>query len=282
MSLRRVLKSGLTVATTQNRSPSLFFISGIPAGPTGLTQTTQTTTTASFSWTAPSYVGDSAITSYVLSNTIGAGSVAYTGTTAVVSGLTPGTSYTSSVVAVNNQGGSAASNSVTASTAAYNNATGGSTLEFARSGLGTWRSHTFTSPGTFSIVGSAFELFSATVLAGGNGGGYDHPADRKYPGSPGPAKQSTAISVSSGSVTVTVGGGGGGGQGTHDGGGGGGASSFGSHLVSSGGGSVSNNFRTGSSLTWAGNGYGGGGAAAYLSPGGSGQQGIVFIAYRIS
>jgi hypothetical protein len=282
MSLRRVLRSGLTVATTQDRTPSLFVASGIPAEPTGLTQTTQTTTTASLSWTAPSYVGDSGITSYVLSNTAAAGSISYSGTTAVVSGLTANTSYTWSVYAINAQGRSADSASITASTAAYNSATGGSTLEFARSGLGNWRSHTFTSPGTFSITGTAFEPFSVTVLSGGAGGGYSHPADPRGPGAPGPARESTSINVSSGNVSVTVGGGGGGGTGTHDGGQPGGTSSFGAFLSSSGGGSVTNNFRTGSNLTWAGNGYGGGGAACYLCTGGTGQAGIVFAAYRIS
>ena len=194
--------------------------------------------------------------------------------------MTASTSYTFQVVAVNTQGNSEPSATLTTSTSAYNAATGGSVQTFARTGLGTWKSHTFTSTGTLAVT-VANEAFSGVALAGGQGGGYSHPADPRGPGSNGGASSSTTLTIATGNTTCTVGGGGGGGQGTHQSGNPGGASSIGSYL-SSGGGSVTVAFYNGSNTTWAGNGYGGGGAAAYLSPGATGQGGIVFVAYRSS
>lgn len=161
----------------------------------------------------------------------------------------------------------------------FSAATGGTTIDYTKGNGEVWRSHTFTGTGTFTITSDS-NPFTVLVLSGGQGGGYDHPADFRGPGANGPAKVQS-VTATNGVVNVTVGGGGGGGQGTHQSGAPGGTSSFGAYLNSSGGGSVTTDVRTGSNQTWAGNGYGGGGAAQYLNPGNTGGPGIVVIGYRI-
>lgn len=161
----------------------------------------------------------------------------------------------------------------------FNAATGGTETPYTKSNGEVWKSHTFTSPGQFLIT-SASNTFTVLVVGGGQGGGYDHPADTRYSGSAGPAKVQS-ISAAEGTINISVGGGGGGGQGTHESGGAGGTSAFGAYLTSPGGGSVTTDVRAGTNQTWPGNGYGGGGAVGYLTPGSSGQQGIVIIGYRV-
>lgn len=156
--------------------------------------------------------------------------------------------------------------------------TGGTEATYTK-GSELWKSHTFTGTGTFNIT-SASNPFTVLVLSGGQGGGYDHPADIRGNGANGPAKVQS-ITATEGTVNVTVGAGGGGGAGTHQSGAAGGTSSFGAYLNSSGGGSVTTDVKTGTNQTWAGNGYGGGGAAGYLTTGATGQSGIVVIGYRI-
>lgn len=158
---------------------------------------------------------------------------------------------------------------------------GGATTNVYTKGLQTWISHTYTSTGTFTVLSNS-QPFTVLVLSGGQGGGYDHPADIRGAGSSGPAVVSTSVYPALGVVNVTVGGGGGGGAAVHQSGGAGGTSSFGGYLVSSGGGSVTTDARLGTNETWAGQGYGGGGSSGYLTTGGSGQPGIVVIAYRIA
>jgi hypothetical protein len=159
-------------------------------------------------------------------------------------------------------------------------ATGGATQTYTKGG-NTWQSHTFTGSGQFVVVSNS-QPFTVLVVGGGQGGGYDHPADTRYNGASGGAVVSTSITPTIGTVNVTVGGGGGGGQGTHESGGPGGLSSFGAYLSSSGGGGVTTDVQTGTNVSYANSTYGAGGPVGYLTPGGSGRSGVVIIAYRLS
>lgn len=161
----------------------------------------------------------------------------------------------------------------------FNAGTGGTEQTYTKSNGEIWKSHTFTGTSTFNVT-SASNPFTVLVLSGGQGGGYCHPADCRPDGAAGPAKVQS-ITATEGVVNVTVGAGGGGGAGTHQSGAPGGASSFGAYLTSTGGGSVTTDVKTGTNQTWAGNGYGAGGAACYLCTGATGQPGIVVIGYRI-
>jgi hypothetical protein len=168
-------------------------------------------------------------------------------------------------------------------TVPYNNAAGGTIREWTRVSDGThWRSHEFTAsaPITFSAVDQPVTFLA---VSGGQGGGYSHPADARGNGANGNARVWTTTMPNAGAFNVTVGGGGGGGQQVHQDGAGGGASGIANIGDSNGpgAGSVTTDIRLGTNETWAGNGYGGGGAACYLCPGGTGQQGICVIAYQI-
>ena len=85
----------------------------LPAAPAALTTGAISSSTVALSWTAPA---NSAGLTYTVTVAPVAGSVAYNGTTAVVSGLGPNTTYTFTVVAVNASGASVASNSASALT----------------------------------------------------------------------------------------------------------------------------------------------------------------------
>lgn len=157
---------------------------------------------------------------------------------------------------------------------------GGSTQTYTKNGQ-TWRSHTFTSSGTF-VVYSNTQPFTVLCVSGGQGGGYCHPADCRPNGSAGPAVVSTSITPVVGNISVTVGAGGGGGAGTHQSGAGGGTSAFGSYLNSGSGSSVTSDVQAGTNVTYANGTYGYGGAAVYLSTGQTGGPGVVIIAYRLA
>jgi hypothetical protein len=170
MSIKRVSKSGITIPTTQNRSTSLLVISGVPGSPTSVSASPTSVNSATVTWVAPSFVGEAPITSYVVE---GGGSVSITGTTATVTGLSPNTSYTFTVQAVNSVGGGSKSPANSIITPDFNNATGG-TITTATNYNGTsdtYRIHTFTSSGTFTVstTGNPFRVL--VNGAGGAGGG---------------------------------------------------------------------------------------------------------------
>jgi hypothetical protein len=207
MSLRRVGKMGIN--NTQTRANSLQVSSGLSGPPTNLTLTSSGSSTMSFSWTAPSFTGDSGILSYVLSNTLGAGSITYpTATTANVTGLSASTSYSWSVAAVTSLGRGAGSPVNGQSTLPFNNASGGTTTTFAV-GAETWRRHTFLSSSTLT-VSTATDPFSSTIVAGGGSGGNGYTGGIGCPGATGGRAgfYQASVAVTTGAKTVTVGGGG--------------------------------------------------------------------------
>ncbi|HET7755673.1 MAG TPA: fibronectin type III domain-containing protein, partial [Steroidobacteraceae bacterium] len=85
----------------------------LPAAPTQLTVGTITSSSVALSWTAPA---NAAGLTYTVGGVPGAATVAYNGTSALVSGLGPNTAYTFSVVARNVSGPGAASNAASALT----------------------------------------------------------------------------------------------------------------------------------------------------------------------
>jgi RHS repeat-associated protein len=91
----------------------------VPAAPTGLTVTSTTASTVSLSWTAPSgtVTGYDVYEDGTLLSSTGTITASVSGTTAVVSGLNPSTTYTFTVAAVNVAGTGTQSSPVTATTA---------------------------------------------------------------------------------------------------------------------------------------------------------------------
>jgi len=200
-----------------------------------------------------------------------------------VSGTTENVEYVLSIFGVNLAGKGVAAESAPFY-ANWNNANGGApTGPYDYDGR-KWKSHTFTSPGTFSVSRNVQNVFNTVVTAGGQGGGYSHPADARGPGAPGPARIVYDITIPDNqpTVTVSVGGGGGGGQQVHQSGGGGGNSSFGGFAQSAGGSTGQKTWiRNGAQETYPGtSGWGNGGAAQYLAPGQSGQPGVVVVNYQ--
>ena len=160
MSLRRTGKMGLT--TSQTRTSSLLVASGVPGAPTVVSATATGNTTATVTWTAPSFVGESAITTYSVT---GGGSVSVVGTTGTVTGLSAGTSYTFSVASVNAVGTGVEVAASVITTTNFNAATGGTETTVSNyNGTGqTWKVHTFTSNSNV-IITAAPLTFSILVL----------------------------------------------------------------------------------------------------------------------
>jgi hypothetical protein len=166
--------------------------------------------------------GGSAITNYQFSTNNGSTwttrSPAATTSPILITGLSNGVTYTVRIRAVNAVGAGAQSNAVNGTPVApppppppppvYNNATGGTTQSVSNyNGTGqTWRTHTFTANGTFS-VSTSVAPFSAVVVAAGGGGGnnYHGNAWTGAGGGAGGVLSSTSLSVPTGNHTITVG-----------------------------------------------------------------------------
>ena len=97
-----------------NGSPQSFTVATEPSAPTGLAFELGNSN-ATFRWTAPHSTGGTAITGYTVSSSQGSHSCSTFGALkCTISGLTPGTRYTFSVVAQNSRGASVPSTSVSA------------------------------------------------------------------------------------------------------------------------------------------------------------------------
>lgn len=184
----------------------MLFASGVPGQVTSLSSSVLSTTGVSLSWSAPTFAGESSITSYVVTELPGGASVSYGTLSASITGLSFNTSYNFKVAAVNSVG-SGLQSEISASTAGFNSASGGTeTVVSDYNGTGeTWKVHTFSSTGTLDI-GSGFDEFKVLVLAGGGGGGggSSHSSGGGG-GAGGMIEQTLSSGYSSGSHTITVG-----------------------------------------------------------------------------
>ena len=278
----KIVRKGGAVGT---KAPSINFVSSTFDSIT-FTITNNDTATADIFWE----VGDSTPDANTLSLASGA-----TSSNQVVSGLTEQTSYTIFAFAnVEGKAGSQTSTNVQTTPAEpiiYTAATGGTTLEYDSGGK-RYKSHTFTSSGTFTVTtagsGNRNQVDYLIIAGGGSGGGNKGGAGggaggyRTTLGTSGAnSSAESKVVVTAQGYTVTIGAGGsqsngenssvfgitstGGGKGGTDsasgsagGSGGGGGKSF------SGGGSgtTAQGFNGGNSPSTGGRGGGGGGGAS--------------------
>ena len=172
MSLRRIGRLSISnpqkkTISSQKKTTSLLTASGVPGTPTSVSASATSSNAATITWTAPSFVGESAITSYTVT---GSGSVSVAGTTGTVTGLTASSYYTFSLAA-NNAVGRGAVVSVSLYTGNFNGATGGTITTFTSTGEpgtitgGIYRLHSFRSSGTFTPTASTLPL--DVILVGG-------------------------------------------------------------------------------------------------------------------
>jgi hypothetical protein len=185
-----------------------FTTAGVPTGTTTISSVSVGTTTATVNFSTGA--GGSAITGYdyYLTSWINAG---VSSSPISLSGLTANTGYTVYVRPKNAYGvGPQSAGFVFTTNPIFMSATGGTTLDYASGGF-TYRSHTFTSNGTFTVstVGS-FGTVDAVIVAGGGGGGTDRGGGAGAGG-----MQTTSPTLAATAYGVSVGGGGGfnGGQG---------------------------------------------------------------------
>ena len=208
MSLSRARRSGISISTTPKKSRSLQDASGLPGPVQSITASATGVNTATLSWTQPTIVGDSAITSYSVT---GGGSASVSGTSATITGLSPSTSYTFSISAVNSVGNGFFTPAPSITTSSFNAATGGTetTVSNYLSSGETWKVHTFNSTGTLSVTSAALP-FNVLVVDGGlNGTGGN--CSRGFPGgNGGRIRARTGETLPTGNISVVVGGGGGG------------------------------------------------------------------------
>ncbi len=190
-------KYGITYRITDGLSA---FELRVPDSPTSLSININGTQ-ATLNWTAPSYNGGSNITDYAIYRGGSSGSESLLTTVSNVQNytntdLTLNTAYYYKVTAVNEVGESGYSNEVFGTPVPFA-ATGGTVTT-----SGNYKTHTFTSSGTFSVTnGGSVEVL---VVAGGGGGGRDQAGG----GGAGGVIYAPSKTMASGSYSVTVGNGG--------------------------------------------------------------------------
>jgi hypothetical protein len=196
--------------------------------------------------------GGKSVSAYTATRT---GAITASGNSPIVfSSLTGGTSYTVSMVAINDNGSSISSNSITQTPFT---ASGGSI-----STSGGYRIHSFTGSSNFTLTGNSATC-DYLIVAGGGAGGGTHGGG----GGGGGATYATNQTLNADTYSITVGGGGGG---NSTNGSSGSNSSFGL-IVSTGGGRGGAGY---SYITSGANGGSGGGGGGGQSSGASGGSGI--------
>lgn len=192
-------------------------------------------------WTAPAFSGGAPITDYKIEYSTNGGSswtewshTPSTSTSATVTGLSDYFTYEFRVTAKNAVGlGTASVKS--AGAAQFNAATGGTETTVSNyNGTGqTWKVHSFTSNGTFTMSRKITNSSVLVISGGGGGGAAASGLQGGMGGGAGGMLENTAASLSVQSYSVTIGGGGGGSVN-------GANSSFGSFLSTTGGGHGAN------------------------------------------
>jgi titin len=126
-------------------------------------------------------------------------------TSCVITGLTNGVRYAFTVNAANANITGPESAPVRAMPMVYNEAGGGTVTTYTEAGR-TYRVHTFTSDGTFTVT-RAEQPFSVLVVSGG-GGSTAAPDGTTYPGGGGGIIEAPRVALTAGAISVTVGAGG--------------------------------------------------------------------------
>ena len=160
------------------------------------------TTVIDLSWSAPSDTGGGTVSGYRIKKdgSVLVADTGSTGTTYSATGLTNSTSYNFNVAAINEVGTGTDGNTPSLTTAAPFSASGGTETTYTG-----YKSHTFTSSGSFVVSGSAGDVDILVVAGGGPGGVYTQPGGG---GGAGGMQTSTSVSATVGSHTITIGGGG--------------------------------------------------------------------------
>ena len=170
------------------------------------------TTAINLSWSAPSDTGGGTVSGYriKMDGSVIVADTGSTGTTYSKTGLTGATSYNFNVAAINEKGTGADGNTPSLTTATPFTATGGTENTY-----GGYKSHTFTSTGTFTVTGGSQTVDVFVLSGGGGGGGPGSLAFTGGGGGGGGAYRLTTFAASTTSGTgsgaghaVTVGGGG--------------------------------------------------------------------------
>lgn len=255
-------QSGVRPTTSLRKTKGVTEASGIPSPPKNVAVTGLSNTSIQVTWDAPDI---NAGAEYLVTLEPSAGSIAYSGNSATVTGLSRATSYEVSVSSQNTKGrGSKSSNS--GSTLSINEATGGTVTTVSNyNGTGqTWKVHTFTSGGTF-VVTDAPNTFRLLIVGGGGSGGTGVPNGSGGGGGGGGVYWNSSYAAGIGSYTVTVGGGAFSNADYHPSGPNGGTSSFDSLTAGGGGG--------GGTGRWDGKKPVGGGAAGTVGTVASGGNG---------
>jgi len=200
MSIRR--SNGLFISSSEvvRSIEKIANMAGVPSAPV----LTVDAGTGNLSWTAATGSGGATL-GYAVTVDPPGPTVTISGTSATVTGYTPGLTYTFTVMAINNSGVGVPSVPKTI-TIAFNAATGGTTSDIANyQGSGqTWRLHTFTSSGTLTVT-SAFLPFNILLVANGNGGGGTS-GGAAGGGAGGRVLNSAGVALASGALSVVIGG----------------------------------------------------------------------------
>ncbi len=162
------------------------------------------TTVIDLSWSAPSDTGGGTVSGYRIKKdgSVLVADTGSTGTTYSATGLTNSTSYNFNVAAINEVGTGTDGNTPSLTTAAPFSASGGTETTYTG-----YKSHTFTSSGSFVVSGSAGDV-DILVVAGGGPGSVFGDGRPGGGGGAGGMQTSTGVSATVGSHTITIGGGG--------------------------------------------------------------------------